>query len=91
MNLLDLLFHLLNFSAPALVMALAVPLAARWILRLRTPMRWWWQVLLVLAAGLVTLAASLVLLGRDGKMAAYATLVLVTATVQWLMARGWRR
>ena len=69
MNLLDLLFHLLNFSAPALVMALAVPLAARWILRLRTPMRWWWQVLLVLAAGLVTLAA----------------------TVQWLMARGWRR
>jgi len=91
MNPLDLLFHLLNFSAPALAMALVLPLAARWVLRQQSPMKWWWQMLLLLVVGLVALGASVAVLGRDGKMAGYATLVLSTTTLQWLLARGWRR
>lgn len=91
MNPLDLLYHLLNFSAPAVAMALAMPLGARWILRQQSPMKWWSQALLVLAVGLIALAGSLVVLGRDGKMAAYAALVLSTTSAQWLLTRGWRR
>ena len=91
MNPWDLCIHLLDFSAPALALALLLPLGARWVLRLHAPMRWWAQVLFQLAAGIVVLAASVILLGRDGKMLGYAALVVVTATLQWLLARGWRR
>jgi hypothetical protein len=41
-------------------------------------------------AGLAALAAGLWYFGRDGKMAAYAALVLAVASAQWLVARAWR-
>jgi hypothetical protein len=96
MTLWDTLIHLLNFAAPALVLALLLPLAGRFVTRVsgqkRTvDMAWLTQAAVHSVAGLAVLAAGLWFFGRDGKMATYAALVLVMATNQWLMTRGWRR
>ena len=42
-------------------------------------------------AGAAVLVAGLVLQGHDGKMSTYMVLVLVAATVEWAMHRGWTR
>jgi hypothetical protein len=42
-------------------------------------------------AGVLVLVAGLVLQGHDGKMSTYMVLVLVAATVEWAMHRGWIR
>ena len=39
--------------------------------------------------GLVVLVGGLLLHGQDGKMSTYIALVLVAATTEWLMQRGW--
>jgi zinc transporter ZupT len=91
MNLHDIAFHLLNFVAPALALALLVPLLAWPIFRKRTATPWWGQVLVNFAVGVVALLASLWWLGRDGKMLGYSLLVLAVASSQWLLVRGWRR
>jgi hypothetical protein len=41
--------------------------------------------------GTGVLVGGLWLWAADGKMATYSCLVLVCATAQWLMCRGWRR
>jgi hypothetical protein len=41
--------------------------------------------------GVLVLVAGLVLQGNDGKMSTYMALVLVTATAEWWMLRGWTR
>ena len=91
MSVLDLLFHLLNFAAPALAVALLVAGAARVLLR-RGPalLGWWASVALNSIAGLAVLGAGLAWYGRDGKMATYAALVLAIATTQWIASRAWR-
>jgi hypothetical protein len=86
----DVLLHLMNFAAPALALALALPWAARWVIR-KSPMAWWMQAVVNGLVGVLALALSLWWLGRDGKMAAYAALLLATASSQWLLSRGWRR
>ncbi len=91
MNLQDILFHLLNFIAPAFALAVLVPLLARPFFRKRTLLPWWGQVLVNFAVGVVVLLASLWWLGRDGKMTGYTLLVVAVASSQWLLARGWRR
>lgn len=88
MGLLDLLNHLLNFVAPALVVGFLVAAAAGFFGRKRPAAR----VLLAQAAinsiaGMVALVLALWFFGRDGKMAAYAALVVVCATSQWLAMR----
>ncbi|MDA7416709.1 hypothetical protein PGB34_10065 [Xenophilus arseniciresistens] len=92
MSFLDLINHLLNFVAPALFVALGLSAAARWLIR-RTPgqMAWWKQWVVLSAAGALVLLLGLILLGRDGRMGSYAALVVVCATVQWLLLRGWKR
>ncbi|MBC5765568.1 hypothetical protein [Ramlibacter albus] len=92
MGPLDFIFHLLGFVLPAFGVAVLVALLARWLLRgemRRSP--WWAPVLVNFFAGVATLAGGLVVFGRDGKMATYAALAVVVATVQWLYGRGWRR
>jgi hypothetical protein len=92
MNLLDILIHLLNFGAPALAMALLVPLGARFLFKKRgIPVPWWVQFATNFVVGVSMLAGSFWIFGRDGKMQAYAALVLAVATSQWLLSRGWRR
>ena len=87
-----LLDSLLNFIAPALFLAPVLALAGRWMLR-RDPAvpGFWLQSLINAAAGVAVLAIGLAYFGRDGRMASYAALVLVCASVQWACARGWRR
>lgn len=91
MGPLDLSIHLLSFAAPAFAVALLVTLAAPLVLPRRPPKPGWWgRFALNFLAGLVTLGAGLWTFGRDGKMATYAAVVLVVATVQWILGRGWR-
>jgi len=90
MGPLDLLLHLLNFAAPALFLALLLPLLARLVLPKRPAARekWAW-VAMNFVAGLAVLGAGLWWFGHDGKMATYAALVAVMASGQWLASRAW--
>lgn len=92
MNLLDIATHLVNFAAPALALALLLPLAARFFgFTAGFGLAWWSQAAIHFVVGLAVLLASLWWWGRDGKMAAYAALALAVATSQWVLSRGWRR
>lgn len=91
MDLLDLLIALLNFFAPALVVAPLVALAARATFRKSLEsFSWWSHIAINSIAGGVILAGGLVHFGRDGKMLTYVAMVLAVATAQWLTLRGWR-
>ena len=92
MTLLDILNHLLSFAAPALALALLLPLSARLFRRKKAAsLSWWVQAAINFAVGVAVLSGSLWYGGRDGQMLAYAALVLAVATSQWLLSRGWRR
>ncbi|MBP6897731.1 MAG: hypothetical protein ACLGJD_28400 [Gammaproteobacteria bacterium] len=91
MSPLQFLDHLLNFVAPAIVVAGLLALGLRVTQRtrsLRVPL--WKQVAITTGAGVVTLLGGLVLTGHDGRMATYAALALVAGTVQWALLRGGR-
>jgi hypothetical protein len=90
MNLLQLVFHLTGFALPAVAMAVCMPLAGRWVMG-SSAVAWPRRVGLQALVGLLVLLAGLVLQGHDGRMATYAALVLVAATLEWLMHKGWRR
>ncbi|MET1113601.1 MAG: hypothetical protein ABWY08_01425 [Comamonas sp.] len=86
------LAHLLNFAAPALVLALGLALAARVIVPKDAHLTGWWvQIAINFVAGCGVLLAGLVWFGRDGKLATYAALVLACATCQWVLSGAWRR
>lgn len=92
MTLPDILNHLLNFAAPALALALLMPLGARLFMKkAANALSWWSQAAVNFAVGVAMLSGSLWYWGRDGQMLAYAALVLAVATSQWLLSRGWRR
>jgi hypothetical protein len=42
-------------------------------------------------SGLLVLLVGLWLHGQDGKMSTYMALVLVAATLEWVMHRGWAK
>lgn len=81
------LLHLANFALPALGLAtLLAPAVAGW--RGLTPLRLWRAWWPLAGAGLLVLLAGLVSFGRDGRMATYAGLVLVVASLAcWLQTR----
>lgn len=86
------LMHLLNFVAPALVLALGLAAAARLLAPKAAQITGWWQqVAINFAVGSGVLLAGLVWFGRDGKLATYAALVLLCACCQWVLSGGWRR
>ena len=88
MTFWQLVLHLFNFALPALAMALFMPWAGRWVVgpgRASLPRRMGVQAL----CGLAVLVGGLLLHGQDGKMSTYIALVLVAATAEWLMQRGW--
>ncbi len=83
------LFHLANFVLPALALAVLMPLAGRWVMG-RAGVAWWRRVFWHAVVGSLVLLAGLLLQGHDGRMATYAALVLVAASLEWLLHRGWR-
>jgi hypothetical protein len=85
-----LILHLFNFVLPALAMAALMPWAGRWVMGSGgAPLRRRMAVHAV--AGVLVLVAGLVVQGHDGKMSTYLVLVLVAATAEWAMYRGWSR
>ena len=91
MGPIDLLFHLMGFVLPALVLGLLLVFLAR-IFMPKVPVAptWWAQAAINSGVGVLVLLAGLVFFGRDGKMATYAALVVAMASSQWLLLRGWR-
>nr|WP_298923833.1 hypothetical protein [uncultured Ramlibacter sp.] len=91
MGPLDLLLHLANFAAPALFLAVLLPILARVVMpkRAAAPVKWTW-IAMNLVAGLAVLGADLWWFGHDGKMATYAALVLVMGSGQWLASAAWK-
>ena len=92
MTPLDLFYHLLSFLAPAAAVAAGVALVSPLLTPKHAPNgAWWSQVAINFVAGAVVLAGGLWRWGADGKMATYAALVVVIATLQWVCGRSWRR
>ncbi|OIP18925.1 MAG: hypothetical protein CO105_05930 [Comamonadaceae bacterium CG_4_9_14_3_um_filter_60_33] len=91
MDLLVLLNHFINFAAPAAWLALLLPWLARLLIRKRSPgFSLLKQGTIIFMAGLLVLLLGLTLLGQDGKMVTYLTLVITAATSQRFMLKGWR-
>ncbi len=87
--------HLLNFLAPAAVLALLLVLLTRVFARFFKSKRplaqtLWAQAAIIFIANTGVLVAGLVIFGRDGKMLTYAAMVLVAALCQWVLLRGWK-
>ncbi len=89
MTFAQLLFHLANFVLPALALAVLMPLAGRWVMG-KAGVSWPRRVLCHAAVGSLVLLAGLMIQGHDSRMATYAALVLVAATLEWVLHRGWR-
>jgi len=84
MGPLDALWHLLNFVAPAIGVALiSASLAKLSWRRELAAVPWRRLVLWAAAAGGLVLMGGLVLFGRDGKMATYGALVVASAAALW--------
>lgn len=87
--------HLLNFMAPAAVVALLLVLLARLFsgtfMSKRLPVRSVsTSIAIIFIANLLVLVAGLVVFGNDAKMLTYAAMVLGAALCQWILGRGWR-
>ena len=91
MGALGILIHLINFAAPACAVALLMPIFGRLVsARKPTGPGYWYQSSANFLVGLLVLVAGLWLGGRDARVVTYAALVLVCASSQWAMQRGWR-
>ena len=87
--------HLLNFMAPAALVALLLVPLSRLLSRFFTSKKplvptFWRQVAIVFMANTAVLTAGLLVFGHDGKMLTYAGLVVVAALCQWVLLRGWK-
>ena len=88
MTLVDAVFHLTNFAAPALTLALFASAAAKILWRNELRSEPWTS--LVGASALASLAAEvagLVITGRDARMGVYAGMVLACAASLWWSMR----
>lgn len=90
-DLLASVNHLLNWLAPAFFMALGMVSCAR-IFKMNqgAVLGYKAQIAINFAVGCLALLAGLWWLGRDGKMATYALLVLSSALCQWVLSKAWR-
>ena len=86
MNPLDIAWHLANFLAPAVVVALLTASASKLLWRDALRGVGWGR--LVLAAGIgctVTLIGGLLWFGRDGRIATYGAMIVACALCIWLV------
>lgn len=90
MDPLAVLNHLFNFIAPALWLALLLPILARFFMRKRPLARSLYaQAAINFASCAAVLVVGLWVFGDDGKMLTYLAMALVGASSQWLMRRAW--
>lgn len=87
--------HILNFIAPAAVVALLLVLSGRFFSRFLVSKKpkvpsIWVNMAIVFLVNLVVLATGLVFFGHDGKMATYAAMVLAAAVCQWVLFKAWK-
>ena len=87
--------HILNFIAPAAVVALLLVLSSRIFSRFLVSKRpftqsIWAQAAIIFIVNVTVLTAGLVFFGNDGKMATYAAMVLAAAVCQWVLFKGWK-
>ena len=85
-----MVLHLLFFFLPALALAAFSVLCGAWRFRHDASSPWTRRWALNAAAGAMVLVAGLIVFDNDGKMATYAALVVVSATVEWVLQKGWR-
>jgi hypothetical protein len=91
MGSLDIIYHWLNFLAPAAALACLLGLVGLFWRPKRPPVIGWkGRVALNFIAGVMASIGAVWWLGRDGKMIGYALLVLSCSTSQWVLTRGWR-
>lgn len=88
MNFFDLVWHIGNFAAPALLLS-AISSAAAKLLWRRQLRGWSWMRLSGSAAAvsLGVSVAGLVITGHDGKMLTYAAMVFACAASLWWSTR----
>jgi hypothetical protein len=87
----DFLNHFLNWLAPALWLAVLLPLLARLAMRKQRPgATLWAQMATNFALNLLVLGLGLWFFGHDGKIMTYAGMVLACASSQWCFLRAWR-
>jgi len=85
----DVLWHVLNFFAPAVGMGLVAPLLAKLLWRRELASVSWKRLAgWVTAASAAVLFAGLVVFGHDGKMATYGAMVLACALTLWWLGFG---
>ncbi len=85
MSPLDALWHLLNFLAPAVFMALFSTAASKLIWSRSLRAKAWRKLLLwALLPAIGVAIGGLVLTGRDGAMATYAAMVAAVALGLWI-------
>ena len=90
MDLLDFIWHLAGFVAPALFVAPMVVMLSQVLNRKkRLSPSWRARLAINFAVCLAVLMLGLALLGQDGRMLTYAALVLASASAEaWRPARG---
>lgn len=90
MDPLAFLNHLFNFIAPALWLALLLPLLARIFMKKRPlALSLSAQAAINFVVAAAVLVVGLWVFGDDGKMLTYLGMALVGASSQWLMRRAW--
>ena len=84
MSPIDVLWHLSGLVAPALLTAVLASLAAKWLWRRELAALPWLRLAVptALVCALISLGG-LLLLGQDGRMATYGTMVLGCALNLW--------
>ena len=91
MGILDQFIHLANFLAPALAVGFLLALIGPFLIKKSAANNGFIvQAAINCIAGSLALIVGLWFFGRDGKMATYAALLVVSATSQWMGARAWR-
>lgn len=88
MGILAAVNHAINFFAPAIWLALLLPLCARLLVKKKAAARTIAaQFALHLIVGGAVLLAGMLVFGRDGKMLTYLALVVGAASTQWWLSR----
>ena len=91
MGTLALLNHAINFLAPAIWLALLLPLLARVLMKKRPLAHTLYaQAAINFVVCSMALTTGLMVFGRDGKMLTYLAMVLFGANCQWWLQRGWK-